>query len=396
MAVFIQCMHATLNVGDFVMARQGESDVLCKITSVINPLKVKVQWWLGRDNPYFSQNGRSLPPTLNSSMYPNVTLCQLIECFEVVNYYSTIETVYIVDLAFIFHVDTVEHHWVNCCGMVRVFFTQFKYINDQWISVSGQHHSPFCYDYGESYPCRIWYSILNVVERINKLMSYKQQLQYLKRSDTAFFPYESWCFIYRVLAREQNRHFSNRTIAKKLIYPDLSLRKSRVTNQLVSIHISTPADMAKARQLFGRTFCVGCRNDFPSVLAPSRKLLETDVVNLVNVDGNATAMEEHCVDFVFDVDVQRLRLQVRYDCVGGNNDYVRELLNFTRPRDSEIDLNTLPEIQRDTRFIMDGVLVKVIAVTEDRQVLVERTTGNHIQSRLTFDDALRLIIESNS
>jgi hypothetical protein len=189
--VFIDRLKAHLYAGDFVIASRGDRREVCKILSVVSSQQVKVQWWLTRDNPFFTEEMILLPPLLDNSCYPNISLYGMNECFDMPSLVSVIHISSIMDLAFVFHVDTLEHYWVTCAGMVRVYYIQYRYnANLEWIGVPFLDHSPFAISGSQSYPSRIWYSILSVVERFHHLMSDKRQLQFLKRTDISFFPLE--------------------------------------------------------------------------------------------------------------------------------------------------------------------------------------------------------------
>ncbi len=66
------------------------------------------------------------------------------------------------------------------------------------------------------------------------------------------------------------------------------------------------------------------------------------------------------------------------------------------PRHMDVeDLNNLPEINLNTRFIVQGILVKVINVIDKSHVVVESTRGDPVQMILEYNEALQLIIDCN-
>ncbi len=176
-----------------------------------------------------------------------------------------------------------------------------------------------------------------------------------------------------------------------------------MVNRTTAICISTPEHIRIARELFGRTFCVGSRNDYPPVHNPPHKLLSGNVVNLVRVDGNAPTVThtfeynvlEHGADLIFDINTQRLCLHVRYDYVSAGDEYLTNLLHMA-PRHMDVEeLNNLPEINLNTRFIVQGILVKVINVIDKSHVVVELTRGDPVQMILEYNEAVQLIIDCN-
>ncbi len=72
---------------------------------------------------------------------------------------SVISVHLVIDIAFIFHADVLEHELVNCAGMVRVFFTRYKYDgNDNLLTVHNFQFKPFAnIESYDSFPSRIWF-----------------------------------------------------------------------------------------------------------------------------------------------------------------------------------------------------------------------------------------------
>jgi hypothetical protein len=401
--VFVESLQASLYCGDFVMAQRADRKDVCKILSMESPEQVKVQWWLTREDSFFTEQMASLPPLLDESDYPNVKMCGITECFDISSAVSILLIADIQDIAWVFHIDTLEHYWVNCAGMSRVFYVQYRYDQDlNWSKVLRNDHSPFSTASSQSYPSRIWFSVLNIIKRFHLLMSDKRQLQFLRRTDTTFFPMESWCYISRALFAPGNHFCFDQKIAKKQMFADLSLCKVSVLSKTIAIRIATPEDMRIARELFGMTFCVASRNEYPSVRDPPRKLLQNNVVNIVRVDGNTptyrrnfqACVTEHGADLVFEADRQRLRLRVRYDYVSADNEDLCNLLNFSPHIMEAEELNELHEVSLNTMFMMQDMLVKVINIIDRRYVVVE-CSRNHNQITLDYNEAIRLIIESN-
>ncbi len=97
MAIVVEQFPAMLSTGDFVITVRGEGRGVCQLLAVEFPQLVKVQWWL--------------------TPYDNFFMFCITECFEAFSAvsYSVND---VIDLGFVFHVDSLEHHWVNCAGMV--------------------------------------------------------------------------------------------------------------------------------------------------------------------------------------------------------------------------------------------------------------------------------------
>jgi hypothetical protein len=70
---------------------------------------------------------------------------------------STIQVNAVKDIAFVFHLDVLEHKLPNCASMSRVFYTQYHYdIGNRLVSVDCCHQFPFSNIISESFPSRIW------------------------------------------------------------------------------------------------------------------------------------------------------------------------------------------------------------------------------------------------
>jgi len=80
------------------------------------------------------------------------------------------------DIAFVFHLDVLEHKLPNCAGMSRGFYTRYHYdIGNRLLSVDCHHHFPFSNIISESYPSRIWNSIIDIKEKVEKSLNDPKQ-----------------------------------------------------------------------------------------------------------------------------------------------------------------------------------------------------------------------------
>jgi hypothetical protein len=161
--------------------------------------------------------------------------------------------------------------------------------------------------------------------------------------------------------------------------------------------------MRIARELFGIKFGVSCRNDYPSVHSPPRKLLANDVINVVQVEGNTipTSREFNATvtqpgaDLIYDIDGQKLRLRVRYDFISAKSNYFSNLLKLGPQSMPQEELDELPQISVFTKFVLNGMLVKVVSVVHNSHVVVESTRNLGNQITLSYNEAIHLIIECN-
>jgi hypothetical protein len=67
------------------------------------------------------------------------------------------------------------------------------------VELKCEHHFPFSTISHESYPPRVWFSLLGLQEKVKWLMSHKHQQQICIRSTTMAFSLESWRFLVRSL-----------------------------------------------------------------------------------------------------------------------------------------------------------------------------------------------------
>jgi hypothetical protein len=115
MAIVVEWFPA-LSTGDFMITVRGEGRGVCQRLAVESPQLIKVQWWLTRDDDFSTHHCIPLPPLLDASSYPNECYYVLqrcnTECFEALSAVSSISVNDIIDLAFVFHVDSLENHWV--------------------------------------------------------------------------------------------------------------------------------------------------------------------------------------------------------------------------------------------------------------------------------------------
>jgi hypothetical protein len=65
------------------------------------------------------------PPTVPIDAYNNTVQCHLTEVFEVRSFPITINRACVRDIAFVFHINSLERVFPDCSGMTRVFFIRF-------------------------------------------------------------------------------------------------------------------------------------------------------------------------------------------------------------------------------------------------------------------------------
>jgi len=154
-----------------------------------------VTWWLTLDE--LGDEGYSeTPPPPALSDYSNLLKCQIKEVCELRSEMVEINTNNIVDIAFIFHADTLEKEFINCAGVTRVYFTHYQYLRGgRLLYINNHAHLPFSLNTIESFPSRMWYFTLEVKHNMEKMFNDTNQYQSCKKMVQMKCSLESWLFL---------------------------------------------------------------------------------------------------------------------------------------------------------------------------------------------------------
>lgn len=130
-------------------------------------------------------------------MFYNIAKCALKEVTLVSSAQSTIEPCNVQSLAFVFHANYFEKNWVNCAGMRLVYCTHYVVDdNNNLLLLQPNLHVPFpSIMSGESYPSHIWFSLMQLKEKLNQLLNRRTQNQMCQCSTNIYFALESWDFL---------------------------------------------------------------------------------------------------------------------------------------------------------------------------------------------------------
>jgi hypothetical protein len=156
----IPSLNCIVTSGDFLLARRTADHLcpsVCVMQEVVSPEDVRVSWWLTREEME-SQGIVDLPPPVSSDAFTNLIKCQIKEVIEDFSTVSQITVFHVLDLAFVFHANILETQYLNCAGMVRVFFTCNRFKDSIFSPLNFRLHSPFSNVYAESY---FYYCMLN-------------------------------------------------------------------------------------------------------------------------------------------------------------------------------------------------------------------------------------------
>ena len=138
---------------------------------------------------------------------------------------STIGTANVADIAFVFHADMFESEFLDCAGMSKVFFTIYQYNhNDELIQVDCRWFNQLQNLACESYPSRMWWSIMDLKDHMAKLLSDSKQYQICKKSVILKYSAESWHYLLRSIEMFNPVYFEfKRNCTRKCLHRNLTI-----------------------------------------------------------------------------------------------------------------------------------------------------------------------------
>jgi len=310
--VVVAALGAAILPGDFIIAKRSDlSHGVCRVRCIVLPHSFEVEWWTEPTNP----------PPICQNLFPNVLMSRLRELSSSDTTPSVIHCESVVDVAFVFAVEVLEHMWTDTSGMTKVFFTRIP------------SHIPFSLCVSESYPSRIWFSLISVKELVRKMMSCKRQMHVCKRAESIPFSLEGWRYISMFLQPV----YYEKGQTKIHQYSDLSLQSKSSIKNCSMIRIVSQDKMETARELFGITFGIGTRNIPPRKGLP-RKVLEVgNIVNLVNVSEQEIVAEgrkvkeligKQRIDLVYEEATRTLTVRIMYRDEKAEAPIVSAILGF--------------------------------------------------------------------
>ncbi len=405
--MFLRGPNIDVLPGTFLLAKSQEYQdrlIVCQLVQVLAPPNILVFWWLEDDllRGIIADDQRQSLTGLES--YSNLSRCNLKEVTKQA-FAQEIDSANVQDIAFVFHADDLESQWVNCAGMKKVFFTRYELTGDgNLVELAYAIHMPFTHGLLESYPSRIWYSLMFLKEKIAHLMNKRTQQQVCRSSANVFLSLEAWEY----LCRQFNSVIAPLSFSKERSKPcqfcNLSLETRTVTATFMMLRIATPASMDRAREVFGTTFGVGCRNMPPLKGQMVRQLVHGDIVNLVNVsciDNNNLQLQgpkvkefiaAQRVDLVYESAKRQLSIRTKYSRVNAEDALVLRFLNWLPASTANTQPSTNARrrpIAVGTNFMFHGNLVKVVNSTSDYVIIRDVDSG--IEESLATNSARQLI-----
>ncbi len=413
--ILVPSLGVVISNGDFLWALSSPDSnepSVCRVNSVIHPDRLIVTWWLNK-NELATMGMVLFPASIPVEEYVFVQKCRLLEVSEVSYTSSAITADLVKDISFVFHIDTLHEELPNCAGMSRVFFTRFKYYAaNSMASVLRQNHCPFSSYVADSFPSRIWHSLLDIKQTVEKQLNDTKQYQACKKMIVLKCSLEVWQYILRhmvntgaVLAQFQ------RNFTRKQLNCDLSLSSHRSKQFLTLLRIDTIASLSTARDLFGLTFGIGVRNRAPCKGEAPVTLHYGDVVNLVDVSANfhdnvfhvapnrlTEFTSDQGIDFIFEQLTQTMKIRVRYCSKDAHLPVVLSSLRlnvqdlprtFNNSNDDIINI-WAQHVKPGICFsLLSGDIVQVISVVDDNVIVVP--DDSEIQQCLTLREAAELL-----
>ncbi len=134
------------------------------------------------------------------------------------------------------------------CWHEESFFTGYELTGDgNLVELACAMHMPFSHGLLESYPSRIWYTLMFLKEKIAHLMNKRTQQQVCCSSANVFLSLEAWEY----LCRQFNSVIAPLSFSKERSKPyqfcNLSLETRTVTATFMMLRIATAASMDRAR-----------------------------------------------------------------------------------------------------------------------------------------------------
>jgi hypothetical protein len=202
----------------------------------------------------------------------------------------------VLNICFIFHIDSIQKGFFSCQGMNRVFYIRFEKSqarNGQLIPIGEKEWQPFYRDtrfpFEESHPERIWTQLISLKVEVQKMLS--RGGEWNGRTATTKLIGTPSSF-YGYLMEELNQvvtepvpHGLIRTSrSRKVMFDNLSASQVRSKVETRILRVVEEEHLDAARKFFGTTFGVGCCLHVPSLKMVRANPSVKPIVWLRNLD----------------------------------------------------------------------------------------------------------------
>jgi hypothetical protein len=250
MSIFVPLLQTFICHGDFLIANispNAEAPTVNSIQKAQHPDQLIVVWWMSHAE-LSSRGILQYPPLILMERYTSIFKCKLTEVHKVMSSTSTIHINAVKDIAFVFHLDVLEHELPNCAGMSRVFYTWYHYdIGNRLVSVDCCHHFLFSNIISENFPSHIWNSIIDIKEEFEKSLNDPKQYQLCKKTTIFILSLESWNYIYMSLVGSGAAVvYLERKFTHKYMQCDLSMCSQRGKQCLTLLRLDSIKSLSAA------------------------------------------------------------------------------------------------------------------------------------------------------
>jgi hypothetical protein len=444
--VHIESIENALSVGDFVV-------VLCDTIACSTPSsegtpkkhkigriidindsgeKCHLNWWIRpSEEPILSPYVPTLSPTSSCQF---IVACEVPEIVQTVNCEWVVASD-VVDVAFVFHIDTVANLSFDCYGMRNGFVCRFRFQQEEGSDGGGviletlscEAHAPFggkqvLKSNGDdrtaheqtvcvSYSSRIWYGLQSIRRHmLDPILNRVAQLQSTSQSVSGYASIEAFVYLYRNV-KKGRVHFMTVNRCQTLRWPDLSVSNQRKRWDVALLRIDTKEALEELKGTLGVRSGVGIRK---RLFGRSERIMAQtgDVANFVTFvtpeddssleDDNE---EQHVslrtrkqgIDFVYFLESSTLSLRVRFQRTSVNHEVIQNYLSevsvgLRSNIDSPINISV------GTPFLFEGKVLFVSQVDVSNDIIVgyeENSVGSTIGEPylLTYAQALQGIRE---
>lgn len=265
--------------GSFLLAQFPEFQgrlIVCEVVEVVSPTNIVVCQWLEDDLLHSLISNDSREPLLES-IYENVVKCRIKEVTKVAPVQISLQSTQVHDIAFVFHAFGV--YLCQLCRHESRFFTRYKLDIGGLREINYEQHQPFSIGQ-ECYHSRIWYTLHYVKDKMTQMMNKRRQQQLCRNSSNIFLSQEAWQYLCRKFSPVVIAHSFTKNKTKPHQFCDLSLEMCTSRATYCMLRICTPDSMDRAREVFGTTFGIGCRNLPPLKGEPRRQLVHGDISSM--------------------------------------------------------------------------------------------------------------------
>jgi hypothetical protein len=361
----IESIASALSVGDFVViscdASSGSTasseDSTCKELNVgkiididDDRVKCRVNWWIKpSEEPIISPHIPTVSPTR----------CQFIVACGVPELVQTMDCKWVlasdvVNIAFVFHIDTVANLSFDCYGMRNGFFCRFRYNKGAGgVLLEELSYSSFDpFDGGEllcskddgtvrtvsvSYPSRIWYGIQSIRRTLlDPILNRQAQHQSTSQSASGYACMEAFLYLYRNL-KQSTVHFLSVKRCQTLRWPDLSVSSASKTWDVALLRIDTIEALSELKGTIGVRAGIGIRKRLfgrhERVLAMAGDV--TNFVTLLNDEEDSSSDDgrpptlrtrKQGIDFVYFLESSTMSVRIRFQRTSVKDEVVQDYL----------------------------------------------------------------------